>query len=169
MDRFNEFVSMQEQPLREHKFKAFLKDNNLMDKWREFKKPKLSTFGDAQGWSENPDRPVAELKQVLQKAVDGTRLVGGNGLMDIDFEVQHKEDVQSGTKLTVEMKGVARAGNKLQVRRLLEDLMHSAKKSLSENGYFLQIQLNTLHVEENKDEELEFLVMGVVVHTPSNK
>lgn len=138
-----------------------------MDRWKDFKKPKLATYGMAKGWKEDPERPISELKQVLQKSVDNTRLVGGSGIMDVDFEVQHKEDVQTGTKLTVEMKGVARANGKMQVRRLLEDLMTSAKKALSENGYFLQIQFNTLHVEENKDEELDFVVMGTAVHTPS--
>lgn len=149
----------------ESKFFSFLKDNDLMGQWRNYRKPRLKTYGMAKGWSEEPDRPVHELKQVLQKAIDSSRLVGGSGLMDIDFEVQNKEDVSRGTKVTMELKGVARAGNRTQVQRLLDDLQTKAGKALSEHGFWLKIDLSSLYVTENKKEELDFMVMATAILT----
>ncbi len=151
--------------LNEAKFGQFLKDNDLMDKWRQYIKPKVKTYdGDPKGWKENPDRPVAELRQALNQSVDRTRLVSGNGLLKIDFEVLHKENVQNGMKLNVEMKGEAKATGKLQVRRLLEDLSVSSKRDLTQQGYLLKINYGSLYVTENKDENLDFMVMATVFY-----
>jgi hypothetical protein len=133
----------------------YLKSRNMDGDYKAYRKEKNRVApppAEPQGWELKPDEAIHDISSILKSTLQQMPKENRFGIDDVNAKMINKQEVQSGTQLSLELSGVAAARDNEHIIGHLKKLMQYAKPQLAQKGIHVEVLYNQLQQTGQVDE-----------------